>query len=244
MLHSLLYHRVGSGKYANPLTFFEKHFAWVENHFQTVHPGDPLEKKSLCLTFDDALFDFYHHIFPLLQKHQIKAVLSVPVSFIPEEVKLSPEERLEKVATLPDKPPPLPSPAYCTWDELRAMHQSGLVHLASHSINHLPLTSPLVDPEYELLSSKIMLEKQLKTPVTTFVYPYGKLSSTVHKIAKKHYPYIMRIGNAVNFSWGNAHQLIYRINADALPHPLAPFTPLSRTKHLIKYLLNTLRRCK
>jgi len=243
MLLSLLYHRVGNGKYANPLSLFNKHFPWIQERYQTVLPGEPLPKQDVvCLTFDDAYFDFYHYIFPLLKKHKLKAVLSVPVAFIPEKVSLHAEKRLEKILTLPEKTPPLPSPAYCTWDELKEMHNSGLVHIASHSVNHFPLTTIKVDPEYELLTSKNQLEKRLETKVTTFVYPYGRFNAHVHNLAKKHYPYIMRIGNAVNFSWQNANHLIYRINADDLASPQAPFHPIRRVKYLLRYLINTLRK--
>lgn len=243
MLLSLLYHRVGSGKYANPLSFFKEHFSWIRDNYKTVHPGDPLGKEdAVCLTFDDATFDFYHHIFPLLKSYKLKAVLSVPVAFIPEQTSLSDEKRLTKVDTLKDDTPPIPSPAYCTWDELKEMHHSGLVHIASHSVNHVPLTSKQADPEHELLVSKSTLEEKLDTSISTFVYPYGKFNPRVHRLAKKHYSYIMRIGNATNFSWQNRNRLLYRINADAQPSPKAPFHPSKRIKYLFRYLLNTLRK--
>ncbi|WP_420420658.1 polysaccharide deacetylase family protein [Simkania sp.] len=243
MLLSLLYHRVGKGKYANPLSFFEEHFSWIQENYKTVHPGDPLGKEdALCLTFDDATFDFYHYIFPLLKSSKLKAVLSVPVAYIPDQTTLSPEKRLEKIETLQSDPPPIPSPAYCTWDELREMHDSGLVHIASHSVNHAPLTAETVDPEHELCSSKSLLEDKLNTQITTFVYPYGKFNTQVHALAKKHYSYIMRIGNAINFNWQNRNQLIYRINADAQTTAKAPFHPSKQIKYLFRYLLNTLRK--
>lgn len=246
MLLSLLYHRVGSGKYSNPLPFFKEHFRWIQERYRAVLPGDALpEKNAICLTFDDAYYDFYHHVFPLLKKHNLKAVLAVPVGFIPEEVTLSSEKRLEEIITLPaapDAPDAVPSPAHCTWDELREMHRSGIVHIASHSVNHVPLTAENVDPEFELLSSKIRLEKELGVPITTFAYPFGKFDERVHALAKEHYAYIMRIGNAVNFSWENTNQLIYRINADGLPRPNAPFHPLRKFQYLTRYFINTLRK--
>ncbi|CCB89113.1 polysaccharide deacetylase family protein [Simkania negevensis] len=243
MLLSLLYHRVGNGKYANPLSFFKEHFSWIQESYNTLHPGDPLGKEDvLCLTFDDATFDFYHYIFPLLKTFELKAVLSVPTAYIPDQTTLSTEMRLEKIETLQSDHPPLPSPAYCTWSELEEMHNSGLVHIASHSVNHVPLTDERVDPEHELCSSKTLLEKMLNTQITTFVYPYGKFNTAVHFLAKKHYSYIMRIGNAINFNWQNRNQLIYRINADAAAHPKAPFHPSKRIKYLLRYLFNTLRK--
>lgn len=239
MLLSPLYHRVGNGKDANPLTFFEKHFSWIQNRFESVHPGDPLKTSpSICLTFDDALFDFYYYLFPLLKKFQLKAVLSVPTAFIPEKVVLSSKERLNQIQPLSPKVLPRPSPAHCSWDELREMHESSLIHIASHSVSHSPLTSKSVDLKKELLDSKARLEKELQAPITTFVYPYGKFNSFIHERAKKHYSYIMRIGNALNFSWQNRHQLFYRINADSLFHYQSPFTRTRRFQYLLRYFVN------
>lgn len=241
MLLALLYHKIGKGKYANPLPLFEEHLKWVSKHYQTLLPGEKLSSTlSICLTFDDAFFDFYHHIFPLLKKYNLKALLSVPTAFISESTNLSPKERLEKVATFSDISPPLPSPAFCTWDELRELSASPLIEIASHSVNHRPLTE--VDPEHELLTSKKTLETKLNTPIQTFVYPYGRFTPEVHALATKHYKCIMRIGNALNQSWTNTNGLFYRVNADNLSHPSAPFRLSRRIKYISSFFLNTLRK--
>lgn len=237
MLIALLYHRVGTGKYANSLSFFQKHFSWIHERYETVVPGECFAKKGgVCLTFDDATFDFYYYLFPLIKRWGLKAVLSVPVGLIPEKVSLCSSQRLQKVLT-----PPLCSAAYCTWDELREMQDSKLIHFASHSVNHVALTLKEVDVKYELLTSKMILEKQINGDISTFVYPYGKFNEQVHALAKKYYRYIMRIGNAANFSWQNRNHLIYRINADALMNHYAPFRITQKVKYLTRYYVNTFR---
>lgn len=242
MLLALLYHKIGNGKYANPLETLEAHFQWIAAHYPTVLPGEPLSNKvSICLTFDDAFFDFYHSIFPLLKKYQLKALLAVPTAFIPEETNLSSEERLEKVQTFPEKAPPIPSPAFCSWKELKELAASPLIQIASHSLHHRPMTSTHIDPENELSASKALLEEKLGISVTSFVYPFGLWNQKIHSIAKKHYQYIFRIGNAHNISWKNTNHLLYRINGDELPSPKFPFGPLSRFKHSARFLLNTAR---
>ena len=103
MLIAPLYHKIGRGKYANSLETLEQHFAYIAAHFPSVLPGEDLPKgTTVCLTFDDAFFDFYHLIFPLLQKYSLKALLAVPTAYIPEIADLTSQERLEKVATFPD----------------------------------------------------------------------------------------------------------------------------------------------
>ncbi|MCB1080579.1 MAG: polysaccharide deacetylase family protein [Chlamydiia bacterium] len=243
MLIALLYHKIGTSKYANPLPLFESHLKWIADHYPTTLPGDTLRQElQVCLTFDDAYFDFYHLIFPLLEKYHLKALLAVPTAFIPESTPLSPEKRLEKVHLFSEKAPPLPSPAFCTWEELKILNDSPLIQIASHSVHHHPLTASQIDPEHELFFSKQILESKLKTPIQTFVYPYGRFSSKVHALAKKHYPYVMRIGNALNYSWTNFQGLCYRINADQLPHPQYPFSLPKHLKHTARLLLNALRK--
>lgn len=242
MLLALLYHKIGKGKYSNSLETLEAHFAHIAAHYPTVLPGEPLPKGlSLCLTFDDAFFDFYHLIFPLLEKYQLKGLLAVPTAYILEHTSLSAEKRLEKVASFPDKAPPIPSPAFCTWEELKTLSNSPLIQIASHSLHHYPLTSKHVDPEHELLASKILLEEKLSTPITSFVYPFGIWDRKVHTHAKKYYSHIFRIGNAYNLSWKNTNHLLYRVNGDALSSPEFPFARSSRLKHTARFFFNTVR---
>jgi peptidoglycan/xylan/chitin deacetylase (PgdA/CDA1 family) len=244
MLLALLYHKIGNGKYANPLPILESHLSWIAKRYPTVLPGEKLSSGlNVCLTFDDAFFDFYHFIFPLLKKYKLKALLSVPTAYISETATFSPNERLEKIASFSDQiMPPLPSPAFCTWEELKTLNHSPLIQIASHSVHHRPLTSPQIDPEKELTFSKQILESKLQTPIQTFVYPYGLFNHKIHSLAKMHYPFVMRIGNALNRSWINSQSLFYRINADHLPHPKYPFSFPLHLKHLSRFFLNTLRK--
>lgn len=242
MLLALLYHKIGNTKYGNSIEMLEAHFQEIAKRYTTVLPGESLPKGlSVCLTFDDAFFDFYHLIFPLLKKYHLKALLAVPTAFIPEKTTLSPMERLEKIRTFSDHAPPIPSPAFCTWSELKELSLSPLIQIASHSIHHCSFTSSRIDPEHEYLTSKKTLEDKLGISITSFVYPYGKMDKEAHALAKKHYEHIFRIGNAVNKNWQNTNGLLYRVNGDQLPHPRAPFRPLARMKYSARYLLNTLR---
>jgi len=64
-----------------------------------------------------------------------------------------------------------------TWDEIRAMQESGWVTFGAHSMNH-PVLAALADPvelDYEIKACRTLLEQQLECPVRTFAYPVGKL---------------------------------------------------------------------
>ena len=242
MLLTLLYHKIGKGNYAQPLSFFEMQFAWIHKHYVTVYPGERLKrKKVICLCFDDGLFDFYLYIFPLLKKYQLKAVLAVSPSFILEKTSLSTRKRLKNREAKNIHDPIAPSSSYCTWTEMQEMQRSKHVHIASHSMSHLPLTSNEVNLQYELLTSKNILEKKLQVPISTFVYPYGKFNAKIHKITKKYYDYVMRIGNGLNFNWKNRNGLIYRVNGDTFSHYKVPFTFHAYCTYFFRTIFNSCR---
>lgn len=244
MLLTLLYHQISHSKYGNPLPLFEKHLSYIANRYRTVHPGDtvPVNKLSVCLTFDDATFDFYALIFPLLQKYQLKAVLAVPTAFIPHHITHTEEERLKLLSEYKQPNTSASSPAFCSWDELRFLSDSPLIEIASHSVNHLPFNKEIVDIEYELYASKLVLKEMLKKTPKTFVYPFGRFTIACHARAKKHYPFIMRIGSALNIDWYNRNQIIYRVNADNLQYDKSPFLIRKYLRYFFGFFLNTIRK--
>lgn len=215
MILTLLYHKVlYQHKYGNDPELFAKHLDYLKKHYTFSIPGKKTANPlSICLSFDDATFDFYHYVFPLLQKHCIPAVLAISTDFISQKTKLPPEKRLEQIK---ESSPENLSEQYCSWEELKIMTTSGLVIPASHGHQHVNLKKKPHLWEQEALISKSILEKQLQTPITSFVYPYGQFDLDVHKKISEHYSYIFRIGNCLNASWQHKNKLYYRCHADNL----------------------------
>jgi peptidoglycan/xylan/chitin deacetylase (PgdA/CDA1 family) len=189
----------------------------LRERYPVVLPGEPLTPRrlNLCLTFDDARADFYAHVFPLLQEFSLKAVLAVPTAFIVESTALGLSERIavaEEHAMQGDvfrtKTP------FCTWTELRAMADSGLVEVASHSHRHVDLTDPGSDPSAEALRSKTLLEEKLGRCASTFVYPFGKVNARAFQAVTQDYTYSVRIGSALNATWAPRRQPLCRVSAD------------------------------
>ncbi|MFN0064784.1 MAG: polysaccharide deacetylase family protein [Chlamydiales bacterium] len=237
MLLSLLYHRVGRDKYANPLEILDRHFAWIKEHYPVVLPGDSLAKwhTSLCLTFDDASFDFYHFVYPLLQKYQLRALLGVSTRYILEKSTLNPQERLSVPYVLAmqdgffDQKAP-----FCTWEELREMVESGLVQIASHAHMHCNLTFPFVDLHREVVQSKAILEAKLPQSISTFIYPFGKVNDRVHLFVKNHYPFAFRIGSGCNYGWYPKRKPLLRVNADNMASSSSLFQLRKRFGYFLK----------
>ncbi len=228
MLRILLYHRVGEGKYANTPEMLYQHLSYLKKNYQTILPGN--SSTGVCLTFDDATFDFYDQVYPLLKKLDLRAVLGVVAKLVPEETLLTSQERLLMKTTFDG-----PSEAFCSRAEIKEMVNSGHVECACHSMTHADLSHEGISLEDEIITSKQILEKHLEKEITTFIFPFGRFSKDAKRIANRHYKYVMRIGNAVNFSW--KQKMLYRINADCLKDAKPPFT----FSQILRYFFNTLR---
>lgn len=217
MLITFLYHRVGSGKYANSKELIENQLLYLSKKYNIVLPGEKVSlfKINICLTFDDGFYDFYHFVYPILKKLKIKALLSVPVHFILDHTTIDPQTRLS-ISFKDAMNSPLEKAPFCTWEELKEMSDSKLVQIASHSYNHKSLTDNNIDIDLEIVNSKKILEEKLKTKISTFVYPLGKFNDQIHKKVKEHYKFAMRIGTGINFSWQNINSITYRIMSDNL----------------------------
>lgn len=237
MLLVLMYHRI------NKPELFSSFIENISQNHPIVVPGDTLQrgKLSICLTFDDAYFDFYHFAYPLLKEKSIRAVLGVPVKFILERTTETPNVRINvpydnamEEEVYKEKAP------FCTWQEITEMADSGLVKIASHSKTHVNLTEDIHDLNNEIVESKNIIEKIISQKVDTFIYPYGKVNKKVHSLASKHYKYLMRIGSALNRDWHNSNNMLYRINGEELLH-IKQFKKIHLSKYYLKYLSNTIR---
>jgi len=219
MLLTFLYHRVGNGKYANSKNLLKNHLLHLAKNFNIVLPGDKLNilKLNICFSFDDGFYDFYHYVFPFLKKLKIKAVLAIPIKFILEKTNIDSQTRLSvSYKEAMQKNIYLKKAPFCTWEEIKEMNNSKLVQIASHSYNHLSLLDNKIDLDLEIIHSKKILEKKLKTQINTFVYPLGKFNEEIHNKVKQHYKYAMRIGTGINFTWQNINSITYRIMSDNL----------------------------
>ncbi len=152
----------------------EKHFQMLQeggytpitmdrmvNHLRT---GSQLPEKPVLLTFDDNYVGQYKYAFPLLKKYNYPAVWSVHTRF---------------VGTGGQKPK-------ATWDQLREMQKSGLVTIASHTVNHLNLKDlSEKEIEKEVTESKKILEKELGVSIDYFTYPEGDFTDRARDQIKK-----------------------------------------------------------
>lgn len=242
MLLVLMYHRVFNDN--DSANSFVRHLTSIAQKYPIIVPGDniPPNKLAVCLTFDDAYYDFYHVVYPQLKALNIKAVLAVAPKFILDRTDVAAETRLAVPQEKVTKPKVYESLApYCTWAELQEMIASGHVVVASHSLSHANLIAPETDLSKEVFDSKQILEKRLGQTIETFIYPYGKSNADVRNMVQNYYTYNMRIGGALNFSWHNKTGYTYRVDANHFwPEEKLP-SVFDLTKLWLKTVNNTLR---
>ena len=234
MIRILLYHHIAHplSPYSISLKKFEKHLRFLKENYSFTLPGEPSQKKNeLCLTFDDAYFDFYHYAYPLLKKMQIPFVLAIPTKYILEHSDLSPATRLAHQKTDLFKNYKKQA-SFCTWEEINKMASETALCLASHTHSHIDMTSSNIDIQTELSHSQALIESHTRQKCDCFVYPFGKCNNSIHSQVMEHYQWAMRIGSAINLSWQS--RLLYRI----VVNESKPIEELFRSAQSLTYLLS------
>ncbi len=124
---------IESGRFESHLKDLQEkgyHFVSFEE-YQAYTAGQlKLPEKSVMITFDDGYRSFYTKVYPLLQKYRVPAMLAIVSSWTDGEGK------------------PTDVGALASWEELRAMEQSGLVTVVSHS--HALHKNQAINPQGDL----------------------------------------------------------------------------------------------
>lgn len=109
-----------------------------------------LKKLSCIITFDDGCLGVYENAFPIIKKYSIPITLYVIT------------DNMDK-------------PGVLTWEQAKEMQNSGLVTIASHSINHPEFTSLSTEDAVNNVNKSydIIEEKLGKQETKIFTYPYG-----------------------------------------------------------------------
>ena len=225
----------------------EAHFAYLRRRFDVVLPGEPLRsgRLSVCLSFDDGYADFYAHVFPLLEKFSLRALLAIPTAFILSDTMVPMAGRLSVTQHEAMQGDYFKTRApFCTWEELRRMVSSGRVQIASHSHRHLDLRRDGVDVEFEAAHSKLLLEQNLGCQISTFVYPFGSVNARAHSTVMRHYSFALRVGSALNSGWRPYRQPLCRVGADETPDLARRLRWYHRTAYGLKWGANLLRAAR
>ncbi len=170
----LMYHAVSDDLWGFPELFvspsaLDQQLAYlVENGYDPIffEDLDHLEDydKPVILTFDDGYLDNYTELYPLLQKHNVKATIFVITSVLGF------------------------SEHSMTREQVKELSDSDLVSIQSHTLTHREL-STLSDEEQleEIRDSKLIVTRITGREPHVLCYPSGKRNQTSQKITGEYY---------------------------------------------------------
>lgn len=195
----LMYHNVvQDGESCNDMTVtasrLEEDLKWIsEEGYHTVLPqelaeGKPLPEKPVLITFDDGYRSNYELAYPLLQKYQEKAVISLMVY-------------MQDVGAT----------QFLSWDMCREMEKSGLVEIGSHAyklhnlddrkgmftpggVNGVQRKPGESDQDFQtrvlddIQKSDDRIEEELGHKATFFAYPFGIVEPDAEPLIDQLFP--------------------------------------------------------
>jgi peptidoglycan/xylan/chitin deacetylase (PgdA/CDA1 family) len=178
----LMYHRIdrldpGLPSITRALTVspgdFSREMDWIESHgyhtitqmqlWEALIGGRPLPSRPVLITFDDAYRDVVRYAAPVLLRDHEHATAYVIT------------DRLSHGRSSP----------WMLWSQLPLLERAGF-DIGSHTVTHADLVG--VGPtraRFELRASRFALERYLHEPVQWLAYPYGKVDTTVERLARQ-----------------------------------------------------------
>lgn len=150
-----------------------------------VYDDKPLPGNSIILSFDDSYLNTYRYVYPLLQKYDMKIVLSI-IGIDTDNFTSTPSSSIDT--------------SHMTWEQIKELSDSRFVEVQNHSYNMHSKTKNRIgctqnsgekyeDYEKALSDDINRLQEKIyyytgKEP-NTFTYPFGRYSQNTVDVIKK-----------------------------------------------------------
>jgi len=206
----LMYHCIkdkSSGAYILSHKELENDLKFIsENNYTAITVKDLIDnnlpEKPIMLTFDDGCKTIFTTVFPLIQKYNVKIVVAVVGSFLDINYNADGTINPDYQSTL-------------NYEELKTMHNSGLVEIINHSYNmhsykntrkglknktgeNLETYKKLVAEDLSKLENR--LNEKLGITTNAVAYPFGYHTKTSNQIIKElGYKAVLTCTEGVNY---------------------------------------------
>ncbi len=186
MYHSVLKDKSLAGPYTVTPETVERDLAYIKAHgyttmfvsevAQAVLTGQALPEKPIIITLDDGYLNNLTYVLPLLEKYDMKAVVSVVGNYS---------------ECYAQKPDPNPAYAYLCWEDIEELTATGRVEIGNHTYDmhrkdkgrkgaKKKLGESDADYYAALMTdvgkTQSLLEEYCGIVPTTFTYPFGYIS--------------------------------------------------------------------
>lgn len=218
MYHSVVKDRSWAGPYIVTPETVESDLAYLKAHGYTtmfvseladaVFTGKPLPEKPIIITLDDGHLNNLTYVLPLLEKYDMKAIVSVVGSYS---------------QCYSEKPDPNPDYAYLSWEDIDALTATGRVEIGNHTydmhrkdLGRKGASKKFGESDadyYVALISDVgktqsLLEEHCGIVPTTFTYPFGYISKeSVPILQEMGFTAMLTCNNRVNIITGDPNTL-------------------------------------
>jgi peptidoglycan/xylan/chitin deacetylase (PgdA/CDA1 family) len=234
MYHSVMKNSKQIGKYVITPTVFENDLKYLKDHgyssvnmtdlINYVYNGAELPEKPVIITFDDGNLNNYLYGKPLLEKYEMKAVISIIGKYS---------------EAFSETPPPTSDPYYAhvSWSQIKEMSDSGYFEIQNHTYNLHSITKKRngakknkgesIENYRNLLISDISKLQNKITDVTgvtpnTFTYPYGSISKESTAILKElGFKATLTCFEGVNIINKNKSDVLYGLKRNNRPYGIS-----------------------
>ncbi len=161
----LLYHGFDRG--SDPLSVssfnFKRQMQWLkDNRVEVVHLSHLvlflngkllLPERVAVISMDDGMSSVYRRAWPILKQLDLPFSLGITTGLVEDKKRFT-----------------------MSWEQVREMHDSGLVEIASHGHRHRALANlPQALVDEELTRSRRLLEQRLGVTPSVYFYPLGSM---------------------------------------------------------------------
>ena len=195
MYHSILKDSSRSNKYTVTPAVLEEDLKYIKDKGYTtvtiadlisyVYDDSPLPEKPIVLTFDDGHYNNYGYLFPLLEKYDMKAVISIVGSYTDKFTETD-EANLNY--------------SYLRWKDIKELMDTGRIKFQNHTYTSHSNTGKRIgtkkikgetDEHYKSILKDDILKLQQEFEENTnytpkcFTYPFGGISNASLDIIKE-----------------------------------------------------------
>ena len=175
MYHSILKDSSRSNKYTVTPAVLEEDLKYIKDKGYTtvtiadlisyVYDNKPLPEKPIVLTFDDGHYNNYGYLFPLLEKYDMKAVISIVGSYTDKFTETD-EANLNY--------------SYLRWKDIKELMDTGRIEFQNHTYNLHSNTG-----KDDILKLQQEFEENTHYTPQCFTYPFGGISNASLDIIKE-----------------------------------------------------------